>query len=95
MNADDQLPRRRLLQTSLATLGGIALGSTPVQADEIQISITDNGVGFDLATTQKGNGLNNMQKRIERIGGILTLDSVPGQGTQIKVLLHKNQFGLI
>ncbi len=67
----------------------------PVQSDEIQISITDNGVGFDLAVTEKGHGLNNMQKRIERIGGNLTIDSAPGQGTQIKVLLHKNQFGLI
>jgi len=36
--------------------------------NQLKIIIQDNGIGFDEATIQKGNGLQNMQKRIEEIG---------------------------
>ena len=35
--------------------------------DKINIEITDNGIGFDKETIVMGNGLQNMQKRIEEI----------------------------
>ncbi len=62
--------------------------------DEIQIVVADNGIGFDQNVVEKGNGLLNMQKRIESIGGIFSIHSAPNQGTQIKILLHQNQLGL-
>ena len=58
---------------------------------EIRIAINDNGIGFDAATTEKGNGLANMEKRIEDIGGIFTLDSTPNGGTSITLLLLKSE----
>jgi signal transduction histidine kinase len=66
----------------------------PIEDDQIQISIDDNGVGFEINAVEKGNGLRNMQKRIESIGGIFSIHSQTGCGTQIKVLLHQNQLGL-
>lgn len=73
----------------------IAVSIAPVDSAEIQISITDNGQGFEPATVHRGNGLHNMQNRIERIGGLFHLQSAPGQGTQISIILHQNQLGLI
>ncbi|WP_281336593.1 tetratricopeptide repeat-containing sensor histidine kinase [Flavobacterium eburneipallidum] len=51
---------------------------------QIQITIQDNGIGFDEITVQKGNGLQNMQKRIEDIGGKFSLKS-SNDGTQIQI----------
>lgn len=54
--------------------------------DLTKITIQDNGLGFDQATIQKGNGLQNMQKRIEEIGGKFSIES-SNEGTKIEILL--------
>ena len=43
------------------------------------LEIQDNGVGFDLNTVQAGFhvGLQSMQIRVERIGGIFEIESEP------------------
>lgn len=48
----------------------------------IKISISDNGVGFDVSKI-KGNGVGNMQKRIEEMSGVFAIDSVTGSGTTV------------
>ncbi|PXY47128.1 tetratricopeptide repeat-containing sensor histidine kinase [Flavobacterium hydrophilum] len=52
-----------------------------------QITIQDNGIGFDEAAIQKGNGLKNMQKRMEDIGGSFNLES-SNLGTLITIWLN-------
>jgi signal transduction histidine kinase len=59
------------------------------QYNEIQIVIQDNGLGFDETTIERGNGLQNMQLRIESIGGKFDLVSESGMGTKITLLLDK------
>jgi len=50
------------------------------------ITITDDGKGFDVAATQlKGNGLKNMQKRMESVGGEIEIESQPEQGTVVSL----------
>jgi PAS domain S-box-containing protein len=51
------------------------------------LTIQDDGVGFDLADTERGGGfgLSNMGERVERIGGNLTLETAPGRGTTVRV----------
>ncbi len=56
--------------------------------NSVSIQIQDNGVGFDLENVVKGNGLLNMQKRIESIGGIFKLQSEIGKGTSVSILIH-------
>ncbi len=51
----------------------------------ITMEITDDGVGFEPASVKRGNGLNNMQARASELGGKLSIDSKPGQGTRIKL----------
>lgn len=55
----------------------------------IIIEILDNGKGFDLDTIDLGNGIVNMQKRIEEIGGVFTIQSEIAKGTQITISLNK------
>ena len=55
--------------------------------DKINILITDNGFGFNKDAVMQGNGLQNMQKRIEEIGGTFNIKSEPGKGTKISILI--------
>jgi signal transduction histidine kinase len=71
------------IKYSQATTIAIVVKKTETQ---IQITIQDNGIGFDEVTIQKGNGLQNMQKRIEDIGGAFNLIS-SNEGTEIKILI--------
>lgn len=52
----------------------------------IQITITDNGKGFDPQTVKKGYGLKNMQYRAEQIRYQVKLSSSSGNGTSITIL---------
>jgi signal transduction histidine kinase len=51
------------------------------------MEITDDGNGFDGSVKGSGNGLKNMQSRVEELGGELTVTGTPAKGTQIKVRL--------
>lgn len=53
----------------------------------LKIQIFDNGIGFDIETIDFGNGLYNMKKRIEDIGGEIQIDSLVHKGTCISIYL--------
>lgn len=50
----------------------------------IVIHLRDNGIGFDPNKKSHGNGLENMKRRAEKIGGKLTITSSVNQGTEIQ-----------
>ena len=54
---------------------------------KIHIEINDNGKGFDQEIVESGNGLHNMKKRIEEVGGTIDIRSVVGDGTRVKIEL--------
>ena len=49
----------------------------------LRIIITDNGKGFHTNASARGNGLRNLRKRFEDLGGHLEIRSQPGQGTEV------------
>lgn len=51
----------------------------------LEARVEDDGNGFHPETVVKGMGLSNMRDRIHVLGGELTLQSTPGQGTTIQV----------
>src|SRR5690554_5213146 len=53
-------------------------------ADNICFSITDDGVGFEISSIQKGNGLQNMQTRMEELKGKINIKSKVGKGTTVE-----------
>lgn len=53
----------------------------------LNVLVKDNGVGFDVEGVQRGNGLANMQARIDEIEGNLQIQSSQGKGTEVAVSL--------
>lgn len=53
----------------------------------VQVCVADNGVGFDASSVDYGHGLKNIHERARRLGGELLLDSTPGKGSVVKLLL--------
>jgi signal transduction histidine kinase len=55
----------------------------------LAFEIKDNGQGFDqkLANIKGGMGFVSMDERVEKIGGELTIQSVPDAGTTVRVIM--------
>ncbi len=51
----------------------------------INMTIGDNGTGFDTAQQYTGNGLNNLQKRVVVIGGSIKIISAQEKGTVTEI----------
>ncbi len=51
----------------------------------LRLEVRDNGRGFDPALVKRGNGLWNMQRRAEKIGGRFVVESAVGEGTRVEV----------
>jgi signal transduction histidine kinase len=60
-----------------------------VSGDTLEILVQDEGKGFDLASLAESrrNGLGNMRRRAEAIGGGLDLRSAPGAGTTVRLVV--------
>ncbi len=54
------------------------------EEDGLRFEISDDGSGFDPASTPRGSGLQNMADRLEAIGGRLEVDSRPAHGTTVR-----------
>ncbi|MDP9081669.1 MAG: hypothetical protein M3O71_30015 [Bacteroidota bacterium] len=57
----------------------------PGSNNKISLSISDDGVGFNITDKSKGYGLNNMKYRAKQINYLLHYNSSPGNGTSITV----------
>lgn len=53
----------------------------------LSISVSDDGCGFRASERTTGNGLTNMKRRLESIGGSCVIESEPGKGTTIHLRL--------
>jgi ligand-binding sensor domain-containing protein/signal transduction histidine kinase len=49
--------------------------------DSLQVTISDNGQGFDINQKAKGMGFRSMRERIGSVRGTVQIQSAPGQGT--------------
>ena len=54
--------------------------------NNLKISIKDNGTGFDINTVELGNGLSNMEKRMNEIDGKINISSKKNSGTDIQII---------
>ncbi|MEO6184101.1 MAG: two-component regulator propeller domain-containing protein [Verrucomicrobiota bacterium] len=71
-----------VVQHSEATEVWVRLADT---ANELRISISDNGRGLPVEMTQPGHdGLANIRHRLEALSGTLRLESSHGNGTSLK-----------
>ena len=64
-----------------------AMFSIKTEKNNLAMSISDNGKGFNANQPSEGNGLRNMKKRAEEIGAELSIETYPGGGTRIDLKL--------
>jgi signal transduction histidine kinase len=55
-----------------------------IQDGELTFKVSDDGRGFDSATTPLGSGLQNMADRLAALGGTIEVQSQPGAGTTVR-----------
>ena len=90
---DEQIEVFRIVQEGVAnvrkhanaTHAEVVIG---MRDDERFVSVRDDGEGFDGQATAAGQGLKNIRARTENIEGGFTLDSRPGFGTALEVVLR-------
>ena len=60
---------------------------------QVAVTVTDDGGGFDPARAQQrhGMGLGLMRGRVAELGGTFQLDSTPGEGTSVQILLPRGR----
>ena len=64
--------------------------SIEAEDHSVQVSIEDDGAGFNVDESKLGDpkmGLTSMRRRAEMLGGSVTIESMPGRGTKVIVLL--------
>ena len=58
--------------------------------DSVRLSVEDNGSGFDVnevLNVRKGIGLSTLRERVEMMGGQAQIDSAPGRGTRVSLVI--------
>jgi len=58
-----------------------------VEGSWIALWVADNGVGFDPSIEGGGQGLTGMRRRAESLGGSVEIDSRPGHGTTVRLMI--------
>ena len=64
--------------------------SLRLSADRVSLEIVDDGVGFTLdhrGLPAHGTGILGMKERAATLGGVLLVDSSPGTGTRVSLIL--------
>jgi signal transduction histidine kinase len=57
----------------------------------IKLEISDNGIGFNMDQIfkeRKGFGLSNIRQRVNSHGGSYVLNSTPGAGTSVRIIIE-------
>lgn len=72
------------LRHAHATAVAVQLDALP---GAVQLSVQDDGLGFDPAAENAGLGLLGARERAAGLGGRLTVDSAPGKGTRVALWL--------
>lgn len=54
--------------------------------NQVYVSITDDGIGFDSSVESKGIGFINIYSRVDAFGGEVKLSSSPGKGCSLEII---------
>lgn len=93
MNAEKKLILFRVIQEAVQNIIKHAQASETLisfryDPDEMEATIRDNGIGFNIGVASElntGLGLSNMRTRVMLAGGRWRIDSSPGAGTTVTI----------
>ncbi len=75
---------RNIFKHANASMVTIALS---IVEQKLGMTITDDGVGFNITEIKSGIGVANMKRRVESFAGRFEIDSLPGNGCKIEVII--------
>ena len=95
------LPQQLSYQIYLMVKEGLSNVQKHAQAERVNLSVvadkqtitvtlTDDGCGFDIMAVTSGYGLQGMRERSQLLGGQLSINSTPTQGTTLKITVPIN-----
>ena len=92
LQKDLQLNLFRILQEQLRNIYKYAQAKTlsitmEMKNNQLILIITDDGIGFDVTTVRKGIGLANIQRRVEMFAGSYRIETAPGKGCQLEIII--------
>ncbi|MEL6989114.1 MAG: ATP-binding protein, partial [Bacteroidota bacterium] len=76
-----------ILKHSQADNAWISLSEN--EENDLTISISDDGVGFDVDQAKNGYGLKSIISRVEHLHGDYSIESAPGKGTKVFIEIPK------
>jgi signal transduction histidine kinase len=50
----------------------------------LEFEVEDDGQGFDPATQARGSGIQNMEDRLDALGGAVVIEAAAGRGTRVR-----------
>jgi PAS domain S-box-containing protein len=75
---------KNILKHSAATITDISLKTVE---EKVQLTIRDNGKGFNLRNTRHGIGLSNIYERTKFYNGVADVNTEPGKGCTLTISL--------
>ncbi len=103
MTFDQEMTAFRVIQESLhnatkySRASKVVVSIAPDGENGISISVCDNGRGFDpeqvTATSMGGTGIKGMKERADLVGGTFHVESAPGKGCCVYLVLQGNPAG--
>ncbi len=97
LKEEQELGLFRILQECLTNIAKHAKATKVTvevffEVGRIVMNIVDDGAGFDPSRTPKNHyGLINMKERARKAGGEVTIDSSPGKGTKVALVIRERR----
>jgi two-component system sensor histidine kinase UhpB len=93
MSEEQKITIYRIIQEQLNNILKHAQASSlridlETKGDQVSLLIADNGKGFDTAIQRNGIGITNIMSRAELFNGKAVIDSSPGKGCRLQVILN-------
>lgn len=92
LNPNEQIHVMQIVREALnnavkhAQADRIAVRLCSLNSSEVEVEIIDNGIGLPAQTERHQHfGLNIMRERAAHVGGVLSLESTPGQGVRVRL----------
>ena len=79
VNSRRRAPALAVLVPGIGLGGAVAI----MVAEQLNFEVQDDGKGFDPAAQKMGSGTQNMEDRLDALGGVVNLASQPGAGTRV------------
>lgn len=102
LRPDERLVIYRVVQEALSNVVRHARASRATIAvrernGSVTATVSDDGRGFDPSTVEPGRGLGliGMEERAEMMGGSLRVESLPGEGTSVRLEIPLTEGGAV